>query len=89
MIFLKDCLELVLGWTRTHGSKMALQLIFKMTMTNLLMYFCFGHGLILEIFNHHYLAEIPVPSKEKIKEHKQAFHAKHSHSKMFGVQWMV
>ena len=42
-------------------------------------YLCFGCWFIVTIFNHHNLAEISVPSKEKIKEYKGVIHAKNSH----------
>jgi hypothetical protein len=44
----EDCLGLVLVWTRTRGSLMALQLIFGMTCSNLCMYLRFGRRVIVE-----------------------------------------
>ena len=68
MIHPEDCLRFVFCWTRTHGSMMALQLIFGITMTNLLMYLCFRHWLIVEIFNPHDLAAIKRKKLRNIKE---------------------
>ena len=72
-IYPEDCLGLVLGWTTTHGSMMALQLLFGMTVTNLLMYVHFNCRLIIEFFNHHHLAKVSVPSKEKSRNMNKLF----------------
>ena len=79
IIQLEDCLGLVLGCTRTHGSMIELQLIFWMTMMNLLMCLCFGCWLMVENFNCHHLAKISVPMKEKTEKYIWAIHGKHSH----------
>ncbi len=49
MICPEDCLGLVLAWTRTRGSLMALQLIFGITYTNLDDYLLFGKWMICDV----------------------------------------
>ena len=67
----EDCLGLVLVWTRTRGSLMALQLIFGMTCSNLCMYLRFGRRLIVEWLKSDSLAKIAIPSNEDISSYQE------------------
>ncbi len=65
MIRLEDCLGLVLAWTRTRGSLMALQLIFGITYTNLDDCLLFGKQIIVMLLREDELASVRVPSSKK------------------------
>ena len=68
-----DCLGLVLVWMRTRGPLNVLQLVFRLTYTNLSVYLRFGICLIVETFHDDSLARVSIPSTEKIDEYKAAF----------------
>ena len=70
---LKDCLGLVLVWTRTRGSLNVLQLVFGLTYSNLCVYLRFGIRLIVETFRNDPLARVSIPSGEEIESFKEAF----------------
>ena len=67
----EDCLGLVLAWTRTRGSLMALQLIFGMTYSNLDDYLLFGKRIIVMVLRHDDQAAVQIPSSKKIDEYKK------------------
>jgi hypothetical protein len=69
MIRPEDSLGLVLAWTRTRGSLMVLQLIFGMTYTNLNNYLLFAKRIIIIVLQDHPMAEVQIPSTEKIEEY--------------------
>jgi hypothetical protein len=77
MIRPEDCLGLVLAWTRTRGSLMALQLIFGMTYTNLDEYLLFGKRIIIKVLRGHPMAQVKIPSSEKIAEYKAMVYNRH------------
>ena len=66
-----DVLGLVLVWTRTRGSLMALQMSFGMTMTNLHAYLRFGRRIVVEVLKNNEHACIRVPSNEKIQQYTE------------------
>ena len=66
----EDCLGLVLAWTRTRGSLMALQLIFGMTYSNLDDYLLFGKRILVMVLGDDQRARVQIPSSEKIEEYK-------------------
>ena len=70
MIRPEDCLGLVLAWTRTRGSLMALQLIFGMTYTNLDEHLLFAKRVVIKVLRNHPMARVKIPSSEKIAEYK-------------------
>jgi hypothetical protein len=72
-----DCLGLLLSWTRTRGSLMSLQLVFGMTHTPLGKYLQFARRIILKVLKKHPLAEIKMPTMEKLEEYRQAIHRRH------------
>ena len=66
----EDCLGLVLAWTRTRGSLMALQRIFGMTFSNIDDYLKFAKRIILKVLRNDRRAHVRIPSSEKIEEYK-------------------
>ncbi len=74
---LKDCLGLVLVWTRTRGSLNVLQLVFGLTYTNLSVYLRFGIRLIVKTFSYDPLARVTIPSVDEIESFKTAFAEQH------------
>ena len=90
MIRPEDCLGLVLAWTRTRGSLMALQLIFGMTYTNLDEYLLFGKRIIIKVLRNHPMAQVKIPSSEKIAEYKEmVYNTGIPIYMMYGAPWMV
>ena len=73
----EDCLGLVLAWTRTRGSLMALQLIFGMTFSNLDYYLLFGKRVIVMVLRNDQRASVQIPSSEKIEEYKEMVKNRH------------
>ena len=73
----KDCVGLVLMWTRTRGPTFILQSTFGLTMTNMGVYLRFGRRLIVEAFRHHPLAKISIPSRSKIAEYQAVIGGRH------------
>ena len=73
----RDCVGLVLMWTRSRGPSYVLQTTFGMTMTNLSVYLRFGRRLMVEAFCHHPLAKITIPTRGKIAEYQAAVAARH------------
>jgi hypothetical protein len=74
MIQPEDGLGLVLAWTRTRGLWMVLQLIFGMTYTNLDDYLLFMKRIIVMVLQDHPMAQVQIPSSEKIEEYKDMVH---------------
>ena len=66
----EDCLGLVLAWTRTRGSLMALRPIFGMTFSNIDDYLKFAKRIILKVLRNDRRAHVRIPSSEKIEEYK-------------------
>jgi hypothetical protein len=73
----KDCLGLVLAWTRTRGSLAVLQMIFGMTMTNLSTYLRFGRRIVIEVLKNDPMAAIRLPSSDEIHRFMNAISEKH------------
>ena len=73
----EDCLGLVLAWTRTRGSLMALQLIFGMTYSNLDDYLLFGKRILVMVLGDDQRARVQIPSSEKIEEYKLMVRGRH------------
>jgi hypothetical protein len=69
MIWPEDGLGLILAWNRTRGLLMALQLIFRMTYTNLDDYLIFAKRIIAMVLQEHLTAKVRIPSSEKIEEY--------------------
>ncbi len=74
----EDCLGLVLAWTRTRGSLMALQLVFGMTYSNLDDYLLFGKRIIEMVLKNNDRARVLMPCSEKIDEYKHMVRNRHS-----------
>jgi len=74
----EDCLGLVLAWTRTRGSLMALQLIFGMTYTNLDDYLLFVKRILVKVLSDDPWANVQIPSSEKIEEYKAMVRSRHT-----------
>ena len=72
-----DCLGLLLAWSRTHGSTMALQLIFGMAMTAVSKYLQFAQRIVIKVLKHNNLAKIRMPSLDELEEYRQAIHNRH------------
>jgi hypothetical protein len=64
----KDCLRLVLVlmWTRTRGPLNVLQLVFRLTYSNLCIYLRFGIRIFVETFWNVPLARVSIPSWEEV-----------------------
>jgi hypothetical protein len=60
-----DCLGLVLAWTWTRGSLMALQLIFGMTMTPVSKYLQFARRILVRVLVNDQYARIRLPTNDK------------------------
>ena len=73
----EDCLGLFLGWSRTHGSMMVLQLIFGMTMTPLSKYLQFARRIVVNILKKDHLARIALPTNDKLEEYRQVIASRH------------
>jgi len=73
----EDCLSLVLAWTRTRGSLMALQLIFGMTFTNLDCYLLFAKRILVRVLLDDPRAAVQLPCSEKIEEYKAMVSTRH------------
>lgn len=73
----EDCLGLVLAWSRTRGSLMALQLIFGMSMTPTAKYLQFARRIIVKVLLDDPCARIEMPSHEKLEEYRSAIQARH------------
>jgi hypothetical protein len=74
MIWPEDGLGLVLAWARTRGWLMVLQLIFGMMYTNLDDYLLFMKRIIVMVLQDHSMAQVQIPSSEKIEEYKYMVH---------------
>jgi hypothetical protein len=70
-------LGLVLAWTRTRGLLMVLQLIFGMTYTNLDDYLLFAKRIIVMVLQDHPMAEVQIPSTEKIEAYVEMVNQRH------------
>ncbi len=73
----EDGLGLVLAWTRTRGLLMVLQLVFGMTYTNLNDYLLFAKRIIVMVSQEHPMAEVQIPSTQKIEECVQMVNRRH------------
>ncbi len=73
----EDCLGLVLVWMRTRGLLHVLQLVFRLTYSNLSVYLRFEMHIIIETFRHNPLARVSIPLAEKIESFKAAFAEQH------------
>ncbi len=77
MMWPEDGPELVLAWTRTRGLLMVLQLIFGMTYTNLNDCLLFAKRIIVMVLQDHQMANVQIPTSEKIEEFKNMVHRQH------------
>jgi DDE superfamily endonuclease len=77
MIRPEDGLGLVLAWTRTRGSLMALQLIFGMTYSNLDDYLLYGKRIIVKVLRNDPRSSVKIPSSERIAEYKEMVSNRH------------
>ena len=77
----KDCLGLILAWSRLRGSTISLQMIFGMTATNVSVYLRFGRRLVIRILHKHPEAKLGIPSDEKIKQYQEAIGSRHKNLK--------
>lgn len=78
IISAKDCLGLVLAWTRTRGSKMCLQMIFGMTGTCVSRYLEFGSRILVKLLQELDEARVHIPSIDYIEEMKELVREKYS-----------
>jgi hypothetical protein len=62
------CLGLVLCYTRTHGSLFALQLMYGVTHSVLIVFLKFGMRLLYKVLKEDETAQVHIPSPEKISE---------------------
>ena len=72
-----DCLGLILGWSRTRGSLMVLQLVFGMTMTPIAKYLQFARRILVKALKGYHLAQIRLPSAEKLEEYRGIIQQQH------------
>lgn len=72
-----DCLGMVLAWTRTRGSLMAIQLIFGMTMTPVGKYLQFARRIIVHVLVNDPNAKIVMPTHDKLEEYRQMINHRH------------
>ena len=79
-----DGLGLVLTWTRTRGSTMVLQLIFRMTQSSISDYLTFCTHILIDVLQGQTDAKIKGPTPEKIVECQQAVYRCHP---FFGDVW--
>lgn len=77
MMTAEDCLGLVLAWSRTRGSMMALQLIFGMTMTPVGKYIQFARRILVRVLTSDEMAKISMPTNEKLEEYRSMIAARH------------
>lgn len=77
LIDAKDCLGVVLAWTRTRGSMTCLQIIFGMTQSVLSLYLQFGIHLLLLVLQETDEAKVRVPDVDKILEFQSLVGNKH------------
>ncbi len=73
----EDCLGLVFVWTCTRGSLIVLQLIFRLTFSNLSVYLRFGMRLIVETFQNNPLARLRISSADDVETFNAAFTEQH------------
>ncbi len=72
--FLRNSEQISQPRTRTGVSLMVLQLIFGMTYTNLDDYLLFTKRIIVMVLRDHPMAQVRIPSSEKIEEYKDMVH---------------
>jgi hypothetical protein len=89
MIRLEDGLGLLLAWTRTRGSMMALQLIFGMAYTNLDDYLLFMKRIIVMVLQEHPMAKVQIPSSKKIEEYVSMVNQRHPYLSDVWSPWMA
>ena len=77
LISARDCLGLVLGWTRTRGSNMVLQIIFGMTSTSVSMYLRFGRRILIKVLTNEPSAAIRIPDDNTIRMYQQVIQERH------------
>ena len=77
LISARDCLGLVLGWTRTRGSNMVLQIIFGMTSTSVSMYLRFGRRILIKVLTNEPSAAIRIPDYNTIRMYQQVVQERH------------
>ena len=73
----KDCLALILAWTRTRGSQYVLQMLFGLTYTAVCLYKRFGMRLLIQVLGKEKGAKVKLPTDEKIEEYKNAVRRLH------------
>lgn len=73
----RDCLGLVLAWTRTRGSQMVLQMLFGMTGTCVSDYIQFGIRILIQLLQELEEAKIYIPSINYVELMKQLVRNKH------------
>ena len=74
----RDCLGLVLAWTRTRGSLMALQMIFGSVFPSVDRCLKLGKRILLNVLVKHPSARICIPTREKIEEYMATVQDRHS-----------
>ena len=70
LIDAKDCLGLVLAWTRTRGSQMVLQIIFGMTQSSVSVYLHFAINLLVIVLEDIEEAKVKIPDENMIAEYQ-------------------
>lgn len=83
MITAADGLDLIIGYTCTHGSQSAISLIFGITRTPVSDYICFCMHILIVVLQQMDDATIKIPSEEEIRLHKEA--VGHCHPLLDGV----
>ena len=72
-----DCLGLILGWSRTRGSLMVLQLIFGLTMLPVAKYLQFARRFLVKTLKGNHQAKIWLPTAEKLEEYRGMVQQRH------------
>ena len=72
-----DALGLVLGWTRTRGSLMALQMLFGLTMSPLQKYLQFSKRILIKVLANNELAQIRMPCLDDIEKYRSMIARRH------------
>lgn len=77
LIDARDCLGLVLAWTRTRGSQMVLQMLFGMTGTCVSDYIQFGIKILVQVLQELEEAKVYIPTIDYVNSMKALVRNKH------------
>lgn len=77
LIDARDCLGLLLAWTRTRGSQMVLQMLFGMTGTCVSDYIQFGIKILVQVLQELEEAKVYIPTIDYVNSMKALVRNKH------------